>query len=67
MNRIVSALNLILAFFMVAMVIAYVSIIIPIALACGIGFFLILWLYAHLVDGAFTLGHRIKRLFVKSA
>lgn len=50
MNRILNALNLILALFLIAMVIAYASIVIPISLACFVGFLLVIWLYAHLVD-----------------
>lgn len=63
MTRIISALNLILALFVIALVIAYASIVIPISLACFAGFILVLWLYAHLVDGVFILSRKIKRWF----
>lgn len=61
MNRIISAINLFLGVAVIALVIAYAAIIIPIALATVAGFCLILWLFAHLADGAFYVYRRIKR------
>ena len=66
LNRIISACNLILALFVIALIIVYASIAIPITLACFVGFILILWLYAHLVDGVFVVGRWIGRFFSKS-
>ena len=63
MNKTFAALNLILALLVVAAVILYASVIIPIALASLAAFCLALWLYGHLVDFAFHLGSKIKRWY----
>lgn len=60
-KRIIQAANLFLALFLVALIIAYASIIIPVSLACFVGFILILWLYAHLVDAVYGVGSWIVR------
>jgi ABC-type transport system involved in multi-copper enzyme maturation permease subunit len=54
-------LQLIVALFFIALVIAYASIVIPILLASFVGFLLAIWLYAHLVDGVYIMGSWIKK------
>ncbi|SOC90024.1 hypothetical protein SAMN05216358_0040 [Rhizobium sp. AN5] len=63
MPHVFHLLNLILGFILVAAVIAYAAIIIPIVLACVAGFCLALWLYAHVVDGVYYLSRRVQRWF----
>ncbi|MBD9511605.1 hypothetical protein IB265_33155 [Ensifer sp. ENS10] len=61
LHRVISALNLILALLVIALVLAYASIVIPISLACFASFLLVLWLFAHLVDGVFIVSRWIKK------
>lgn len=66
LNRIIGACNLILALFVIALVITYAAIVIPVSLACFVGFILVLWLYAHLVDGVFIVSRSIKKFRSRS-
>lgn len=67
LNSFLNMISLVVGLLVVALVIAYATIIIPIALVSVAGFILFLWLLFSLVDGVVIWSHRIKkRLFSKS-
>ncbi|OWZ90375.1 hypothetical protein B9J07_27695 [Sinorhizobium sp. LM21] len=63
LHRIISVLNLLLALLVIALVLAYASIVIPISLACFAALLLVLWLFAHVVDGVFIVSRWINKKF----
>jgi len=63
LNSFLNMVNIVVGLLIVALVIAYATIIIPIALVSFAGFVLLLWLVLHAVDGISIWSYRIKKRF----
>jgi hypothetical protein len=61
LKHVLLTLNLFAALIVVALLIAFAGVLIPIALACFVGFILFLWWMSHLVEGGYFLWCRLKR------
>ncbi|QNG62694.1 hypothetical protein V1VFAS_045 [Rhizobium phage V1VFA-S] len=65
LSRTLQVVNGAVALLVVALIIAYASVAVPVLLGVFAGFLLVLWILSHLADGVYLVGRWLQKKFGK--